>query len=417
MIIEEQVIYKTLKDNDRKILSELSFSGLFENIIHQYIWKFALDNFRNNLETNFSSIRIAINQSDNRFKDAIHKQLTKIETGVYWYDESSLTDIIEKWQNRKFKNLGKKLLQTGTDNFLLEEAKEEIVKYYELIKSISNEKKIFISLEDVQEEILNRKEDDLNNYRLNISNILLKKIFSDYMLPRFYIIAGLPSMGKNIIVDKLVCDFLLSGKKGVYFSYDNSALETGYMMQHILSGISYNRIESGILEEWERQKILNNNKISKNLYITSKRLNIDKIRIALEKLKGSKEWQDIRFFVIDYFQNIPFRYGKRNSEVIEFEHMAREINKICNDLKLTGIILSQSNDREKKEYVKFNLTDLKWCGGLGQDAFYVIGLEGERKSTKRIVKIAKNKRGMLKDIEIEFNYMNKEIYEWESRWQ
>jgi len=415
-MLENRVIQKAIRDNDAEIFTGLPGPTLFGDIINQHLWKLALKNYTDQLPTGFQDIHKAINASEVKQKEPLHSRLNDIEQGAYWFTNGDIDEVKEQWQTRVFKHLGKDLIKTGTDDMSLDEARENIIKYYNLIKDIRDEKKVFISLEDVQTDILDRKAEDLSDYRLNVpANNELKAIFGDYMLPRFYIMAGLPSMGKNIIIDRLVTEFIKAGQKGVYFSFDNSAIETGYMIKHIMTGISYETIETGLLSDWERKEVENSRIVDKRLFITSKRLNIDKIRVHLEKLKNSDEWGDLRYFVIDYFQNIPFRPNARGKEIQEYEHMSREINKVCSDLGITAIILSQSNDRSRDDYVKFTLNDLKWAGSLGQDAFYVAGIEGERDSIKRTIKIAKNKRGALGSFDIEYVYGKKQILKWMPR--
>ena len=409
MQTEENVIQKALKENRAEIFDRLPYPKMFLNPHHQHIWKLAMLVRSQDIPATFESVHTAINQENHKLKDSLHSTLTKIQNEVYWYDESKLDEIKDGWMCRVYQNHGKKLLEAGTDKLPLVEANEDITRMYNLIKDTTEEKKIFISLDSVRDDILNRVPEKLSDYRLMVPGQQLKWIFGDYMLPRLYIVAGLPSMGKNVLVDLLVSSLLVTGNKGIYFSFDNSAMETGYMMQHILTKIPYPVIETGILDEYQRKQVQNTERISKRLYITSKRMNVDKMRIHLEKLKADDYWGDFRYIVLDYFQNIPRRPGMRSSEVAEYEYAAVQLNQMCTDMGITAIVLSQSRDRDRNDSVKFSLNDLKWCGGLGEAAFYVVGIEGERNTVFRDIKIAKNKRGQLGTKTFEFDFSKKEI--------
>jgi len=412
-MIESTIIYKTLSENDKNIMTSIDQPVYFADKLNQYIWKMALTRFNKSIPVTFEDIHIDINKHT-KYKDELHSKLTEIENGVWCYDNEYVNMIKEDWEKRVFQNHGIKVAQTGKDNYSIKEAKEDIVNMYQLIRNIDDTKKDFITLGDIEHEIINRTPEEVVNSKIHVPTEGMQTIFGDVLHPRFYILAALRSLGKNIILDRLVAD-ILPKYKVCYFSYDNSAKETAFMINSNITGVNFNRLETGFLNDWEKSKITLDASIKRNLMITSKRMNIDKIRMTLEKLKNSEEFGDMKLFVIDYVQNIPFRTGFKGDKIGEYKHMSSQINEICSELEICCIALSQSNDRDKSNDTNFHINDIKGAGSWAEDAFYVVGMGGVQGETMRKINVVKNKRAAIGNFQVELDFVNRKIMPWEAR--
>jgi len=379
--LEEGILHEAITGNHEVIASLCSdyFSSQDLRIICEAITE---------ADTQFGlvtmdKVRSVINQSKLDIKGPILDVLAKMDGEMYGYHSSDLDTIRASWIARRAKHIGLKLQQAGTDQCTSEDVTKYVTELYQIVLEGQTEDAVDFSIE--QDKLANRQEDDLKDTRLYLHHNLLIKVMGIYLMRRLYVLSGFSSSGKNIIADNLVLD-LIKYYKGVYYSFDNSAEETVMSLTSVLHRIPYQHIESGCMNDTERQLIRDAKKTG-NLTIVTKKMTAKQIRADLERRKKNS---DLKFFVLDYFTNLVI---PQKDTVRQFEDAAIQFKNICNDLNMTAIILSQVND----------LGELKWCKGLFQEAYHVTRLDGERESNERDWSIQKYKKGALHTTKIKFD--------------
>lgn len=209
--------------------------------------------------------------------------------------------------------------------------------------------------------MLERKEENLTDERIYITNQFIKDVFTDYLKPRLYIVSGFSQSGKTLLVDNLVSD-IIRKYKGVYFSYDNSANETRFAIHSCINRIKYDRIENNTLSEAEMLRIVENRDVLNNLWIISKPYTAPQIKVGIEKMVKK---HGISFIVLDYFQEIPLQHNK--DIVRQMENNVLLLKSMCAEYNIAVILVSQLNKEGSA----------KWCKGLYEESYMFLKMFAE----------------------------------------
>jgi hypothetical protein len=167
------------------------------------------------------------------------------------------------------------------------------------------------------------------------------------------------------------------------------------LIKSIKTGIEYNKIESEILTESEKQMIKND--VINGLGIYDKICTASQIKNALTNCKkmfgGMFKW-----FLIDYFTLLNL---DTKNPVEGYTKAAQIIQKCCHELQLTGIVLSQVNEND----------ELAWCKELFRAAFFVCRIHmDDPYSNNRTVYVDKHKTGQKKKIAVEIDGATSTLY-------
>jgi len=231
------------------------------------------------------------------------------------------------------------------------------------------------------------------------------------------VIAARPSMGKSALMAQLVTSVAKQGIPVQVFTLEVNAGKYELRMKSQLSGINFERIQTGNIfsHEWE---ILN--RVSEE--ISDLPIWIDDaatLSIVQLRSKCLQAYADrgVRMFAVDFIQ---LTDGGTENEALS--EMSRAVKIVAQELNVPFIELSQlSREVEKRPDKKPMLSDLRNSGSLEQDADVVMmlyrpeyyGLPAMDRNGNAVdnvgfaqIRIAKNKDGKVTTVDLRFKGEN-----------
>ena len=240
----------------------------------------------------------------------------------------------------------------------------------------------------------------------------------------FIILAARPSKGKTSFALNIATNVAMLGFPVLFISMEMQIRELVNRMLASLSGVPLDLIIKGLLGKDEMLKLYNSYESLKELDIkfdTSSRTLYDvraKIRkFVNENYRKYRDKNKLGLVIIDYIQLMTSgsRSERRELDVAE---VSRGLKNIASDLNIPVFALSQLNrEVEKRERVEPRLSDLRESGALEQDADLIMFIYDPDELKKKkdedtqkqyrdfqrlIVKVAKQRNGMLGSVEFQF---------------
>lgn len=232
------------------------------------------------------------------------------------------------------------------------------------------------------------------------------------------IIAARPSVGKTALALHLAdhaADNSIKRFPVAVWSLEMGAESLVERMLSQKSEILLHRIQTGRLDD-EQMKQLYQKGIQAlhdlNIYFDENTgLTLNNLRAKARRLKKK---HNLGLIIVDYMQLMSIGDDSRNREQ-EIAKISRGLKNLAKELKIPVIALSQlSRDIEKRSGFKKKpqLSDLRESGSIEQDADVVVFLwapdeeevaEDRSLSNVRYARIAKQRNGVLANIDLEFN--------------
>lgn len=226
------------------------------------------------------------------------------------------------------------------------------------------------------------------------------------------VIAARPSMGKSSLMAQIITAIARTGVPCQIFTLEVSASKYELRMKSQLSGIHFERIQTGNIyrDEWEK---LNNTtyEISELPIFIDDSAALSAIQLRSKCLQAYQE--GVRCFAIDFIQ---LAEGGNDNEGLTL--LSRSVKMISQELKVPFIQLSQlSREVEKRTDKKPMLSDLRNSGTLEENADVVIflyrpeyyGLPAYDKDSNQVdnkgfaqIRVAKNKDGKVGTVDLKF---------------
>ena len=245
------------------------------------------------------------------------------------------------------------------------------------------------------------------------------------LLPgNFIILAARPSKGKTSFALNIATNVAMKGFPVLFISMEMQVRELINRMLSSMSGVPLDIIIKGLFGQSGMLKIYKAYESLKDLDIkfdTSSRTLYDvrtKIRkFVNENYRKYKDKNKLGLVIIDYIQ-LMTSGGRSERRELDVAEVSRGLKNIASDLNIPVFALSQLNrEVEKRERVEPRLSDLRESGALEQDADLIMFIydpdelkkkkdEAVRKQSRDfqrlIVKVAKQRNGMLGSVEFQF---------------
>ena len=231
------------------------------------------------------------------------------------------------------------------------------------------------------------------------------------------IIGARPSVGKSAIALNFMRNAALDPNKPTVvagWSLEMKAVYLALRMMAAESEIYLHRLQTGKLEDWQMKQLITKGvdklRQAKIFFDDSSNINL---RILRAKARRLKKKNNLGLIVIDYLQLMEGEDGNKNREQ-EISKISRGLKNLAQELEIPIIALSQLT-RDSDKSISWDkgpgIAALRESGAIEQDADVVILLWGPSEEEekrdpelvgKRKIKIAKQRNGMLKTIELNF---------------
>ena len=228
--------------------------------------------------------------------------------------------------------------------------------------------------------------------------------------PGVIVIAGRPSMGKSAILSQIAIEISRVVPVQI-FTLEVSAAKYELRMKSQLSGIHYERIQTGNIyrDEWEKLSNVSFEISEMPIWIDDC-ATISPVQLRSKCLQAYSE-RGVRCFAIDFIQ-----LADGGNDYQKLSDMSRAVKIVSQDLGIPFIELSQlSREVEKRPDKKPMLSDLKQTGSLEADADVVMLLyrpEYYNIKTDHTgclyppglaqIRVAKNKDGKVGTVDVKF---------------
>ena len=231
------------------------------------------------------------------------------------------------------------------------------------------------------------------------------------------VIAARPSMGKSALMAQIVTNVARHGVPCQVFTLEVNAGKYELRMKTQLSGVNFERIQSGNIydNEWGLLEEVSNQISDLPIWIDDCGT-LSMVQLRSKCLQAYKE-RGVRLFALDFIQITDG--GTENEKLSE---MSRAIKIIAQELNVPFIELSQlSREVEKRNDKKPMMSDLRNSGSLEADADVVMllfrpeyyGLQAQDRNGNDVdnhgfaqIRIAKNKDGKVATIDLKFKGEN-----------
>ena len=224
-----------------------------------------------------------------------------------------------------------------------------------------------------------------------------------------YMLAARPQLGKSALMLQIAEHNASAGVPVVVFSAEMSAEQLAQRSMARLSGLPIERLTSGAMDDkdWSKTAAASAQYSSLPLYICDRSCSqVDKLCAKARRYVGEKK---AKLICIDYAQLL-YANPKQTNRVQDLSDVSRKLLELASDLDVPVLLLSQlSRDIEKRSERKPQLSDLRDCGSLEQDAFAVIFIwrpdgpqEGVDNPTCQLL-VAKNRQGRSGFVNCRYN--------------
>lgn len=237
----------------------------------------------------------------------------------------------------------------------------------------------------------------------------LDKMFLGVRQREYFILAGRPSFGKSCLALNLATNFAKQGIPILFFSFEMDIENLNERLLAAESRLSYNKIISGDLDEFEVQHLTETIISIESLplfFVADYKRNISRIEKTIREFKiKHKEF----VVIIDYLQLISSKGQTREQEVADISRRLKNLAMESNILLIAISQLSRKVDSRGKN-AKPILSDLRESGEIEQDADIVLFLHRdqekifEESSTETIeLFLAKRRNGATGKMKLTFH--------------
>ncbi len=299
-------------------------------------------------------------------------------------------------------------------------------RIFEILES--GQPEVLVPIRDALEEVMGILEELSSSpyARIGISTGFedLDNIIYGLLPGNFIILAARPSKGKTSFALNIATNVAMKGFPVLFISMEMQVRELINRMLSSMSGVPLDIIIKGLFGQSGMLKIYKAYESLKDLDIkfdTSSRTLYDvrtKIRkFVNENYRKYKDKNKLGLVIIDYIQ-LMTSGGRSERRELDVAEVSRGLKNIASDLNIPVFALSQLNrEVEKRERVEPRLSDLRESGALEQDADLIMFIydpdelkkkkdEAVRKQSRDfqrlIVKVAKQRNGMLGSVEFQF---------------
>lgn len=215
-----------------------------------------------------------------------------------------------------------------------------------------------------------------------------------------WILGGRPGQGKTTLILNSILTDGLNGIPSLIIEREMRNQALLERMIGIQTGIANEKIQQGILNEKELDRVREGLEAMKNLpiFIDSnfRANNHTYLEATINKYKNK---YDIKSVYVDYLQLLTERDETQTQEI---GRLSRMFKLLANDLDICSILISQLNrEVERRDNKRPLMSDLRQSGALEEDSDFVVGLyrdeyyNGNESKLKNIMEliILKNRNG------------------------
>lgn len=401
MLPEKQVLSKIIIYNQYDLMAQVN-PVWFADLVNLELWKNLVYCFAEHKKLDTEILKTWIFNRNHKLKNNMINRLKSLDE-VYPPDK-----VIENLQEYYVQNCLNKYMQVHNNlDVTLESKKQAFNETYKKINTnieLDESKSLHENINDYIKNVL----DDTIGDRFNTNSIELTsrhfiQIFGKYLRPWPVVIAGNPGYHKTSFLVNLLVEIDRQKLPGLIFSFEDTIDTLRNKFIAIKTGVSIDSLVNNNFNNVEKDLISRATDKQNRAWIIEKPCNVLKLRQIVDKHVIT---YGIKYILLDYFQ---LCYGLKGLSKVEgLEMIAKELVCIRKDYEIPIICLSQLNTEDGQTP---QLTDLKWCKALGENARQVFMLSKGSSDDDNIRNIACRKNTFFGqwEKEIEFDPQSQKI--------
>lgn len=253
----------------------------------------------------------------------------------------------------------------------------------------------------------NGTKDEFNQGSIELTHRSLRRVFNGKIRPVPYCIASRPGFRKTGLAINLMEDFTKNGKRGLFFSLEDSkeTLRNKYLaIKNDMPLASLNEMIFG-REQMEQLKAERKDENDNLVTVLDCSFTLETFE---KEIRNQLTRKKIDYIMIDFIQLFSMSKGKRHEVIGEF--MKLFVN-ICKKYMIPLIFLSQVNDRDenKEGSIRLDLGDLKDSSTIEEYSRMVLFLQGSRSDDIKEINIAKDTFASVRIDQLEFSPLSGKI--------
>lgn len=286
-----------------------------------------------------------------------------------------------------------------------------------------------IEMRDVMFNTLNQIEEwgKSDSYVTGVSTGIeeLNQVTRGWQHTDLIILGARPSVGKTAIALNFARSAAEAGKTVAVWSLEMKSIMLGLRMLASESSLYMNKLQTGRMDDMEKSTL------AQAAYTLSKLpvLFDDDMNINIASLKRKarvlKKKRNLGLIIIDYLQLMGSDENKKGNREQEISIISRGLKRIASELEIPVIALSQLS-RDKGDDVSWEVgpkvSALRESGAIEQDADLIMMFWGPSDTDlikdptlrgRRKLRVAKQRNGILKTIDLKFNEFTQSIIKYE----
>jgi archaellum biogenesis ATPase FlaH len=243
------------------------------------------------------------------------------------------------------------------------EKKETEKKEIDVTKFLDNEKRVTAEYNEQYVRIPFAINDLLSNMQQKMNGGLIGG--------RTYILGGIPSAGKTVLVNNIADNVCLNGHPVVFFSYDDGVIELRYRTYSRFSGFDIEEFNNRKLSEADLKTIHCNEHVSsicKSKYVVQENIKIEDWPQIVKKIIDRHQKSPV--IIIDYLRKV--RTGSnRLDERLRVDEIMSSLTNIAKTNNLPIIAISELSRESYKMGQRLSMTSFKESGNIEYEASWL----------------------------------------------
>jgi replicative DNA helicase len=188
---------------------------------------------------------------------------------------------------------------------------------------------------------------------------------------RFYLLGGIPSASKTMLVNNLADNICLNGQPVLFFSYDDGKTELRYRSFARFSGYGIEDFNQNRLSKSEIKTVCEIPEIQKIMalkYVVEKRVNIEKWSGFIEQVKNRHKKAPV--IIIDYLRKLRTD-NKTSDERMRVDDILSNLTELAKRYNIPVLVISELARDSYKSGQRLSMASFKESGTIEYEASWL----------------------------------------------
>ena len=218
----------------------------------------------------------------------------------------------------------------------------------------------------------------------DLLSIMQSKMNGGLIGGRTYVLGGIPSAGKTVLINNMADNMCLNGHPVLFFSYDDGAIELRYRTFSRFSGFDIEEFNNRKLSESDLKAIFNNESVSsicKSKYVVQENIKIEDWPEIITKIKARHNKAPV--IMIDYLRKVKTG-SNRMDERLRVDEILSSLTNMAKTYNLPVVVISELSRESYKTGQRLSMTSFKESGNIEYEASWLGILAAVRRRWKWI---------------------------------